>query len=67
MLKTKAPPATYADIEALPPNMVGEIIFGVLRAQPKPAARHVRAASRMQGSLGPPFEAHTFKLDVLWL
>ena len=37
--------ATYADIEALPPNMVGQILYGVLYAQPRPAAGHARASS----------------------
>ena len=49
-------PATYADIEALPPNMVGEILFGSLYAQPRPARRHVVAASRIGGRLSDPFE-----------
>ena len=30
MLKTKTRPATYADIEALPPHVIGEIVFGSL-------------------------------------
>jgi Uma2 family endonuclease len=48
--------ATYADLEALPPNMVGEIIFGTLHAQPRPAFRHGRAAARLQTKLGGPFD-----------
>jgi Putative restriction endonuclease len=48
--------ATYADIEALPPHVVGEILFGTLHTQPRPARRHAAAASRMGGQLGPPFE-----------
>ncbi len=55
MLKPKARPATYADIEALPPNMVGEILFGVLQAHPRPAPRHAVAAHGLAGELGPPF------------
>ena len=38
--KNKSKPATYADIEALPDNVVGEILFGVLHTQPRPAPRH---------------------------
>ena len=49
-------PATYADIEALPPNMVGEIVQGVLYANPRPATPHARAASRLGGELGGPFD-----------
>jgi Uma2 family endonuclease len=55
MLKPKARPATYADIEALPPNMVGEILFGVLQAHPRPAPRHAVAAHGLAGELGSPF------------
>ena len=48
-------PATYADIEALPPNMVGEIVHGVLYANPRPASPHARASSTLGEELGPPF------------
>ena len=53
--KSKSPPATYADIEALPPNMVGEIIFGALHAHPRPAPRHGVAAGELQYELAGPF------------
>ena len=33
-------PATYEDLEELPPNMVGEIIAGELYASPRPAMPH---------------------------
>jgi Uma2 family endonuclease len=49
-------PATYADIEALPPNTVGEIIAGVLYANPRPAMPHARASSRLGGALDGPFD-----------
>jgi Putative restriction endonuclease len=52
-LKTKD--ATYADIEALPPNMVGEILFGALVTHPRPAPRHAAAMSSLGGVLTPPF------------
>lgn len=48
--------ATYADIEALPAHMVGEIVFGVLHAHPRPAPRHVRASSRLGAELDGPFD-----------
>ncbi len=48
-------PATYADIEALPPNVVGEIVRGFLYANPRPAMPHARAASALGEELGPPF------------
>ena len=55
MLKPKQPAATYADIEALPPNMVGQILFGVLHAHPRPAPRHGVAAGELQAELTGPF------------
>ncbi len=56
MLKQKQRPAAYSDIEALPDNMVGEIIFGVLHSHPRPAPRHSRASSRLGGELDGPFD-----------
>jgi Uma2 family endonuclease len=47
--------ATYADLEALPANVVGHIVFGVLHAHPRPAPKHARAASTLGEELGPPF------------
>ncbi|MDY7226309.1 Uma2 family endonuclease [Hyalangium rubrum] len=44
-------PATYADLEALPEHMVGELIAGELYASPRPAAPHTVAASRLGGEL----------------
>jgi hypothetical protein len=48
--------ATYADIEALPPNMVGEILFGSLVTHPRPARRHTSASSSMGAIITPPFQ-----------
>ena len=53
--KSSAGPAAYRDIEALPPNMVGEIVEGVLYANPRSAAIHARAATPLGEELGPPF------------
>jgi len=55
MLKTKPRPASYADIEALPPNMVGEIIHGVLHAHPRPAPKHSVAANKIGFEVTGPF------------
>ncbi len=55
MAQTKQRPATYADIEALPENMVGEILYGVLHAHPRPAPRHGVAAGELGYELGGPF------------
>ena len=49
-------PATYADFEALPPNVVGEIIEGELYASPRPAIPHARATSRLGARLGRAFD-----------
>ena len=48
-------PATYADIETLPANMVGQILFGALHAHPRPRPRHGRATHELQVELGNPF------------
>lgn len=55
MFKTTTRLATYADIEALPPDIVGEILFGVLHSHPRPAPRHGVAAGELQGELRDPF------------
>ncbi len=48
--------ATAADIDALPPHIVGEIVGGVLHTQARPASRHGLAAGRLFRDLGGPFE-----------
>ena len=55
MTVLKPKPATYADIEALPPHVTGEILYGSLVTQPRPASPHIVAASAMGYLLGPPF------------
>jgi Uma2 family endonuclease len=50
------PAATYADIEALPPNVVGEILFGELVTHPRPAPRHAVASSALHGVLNEAFQ-----------
>lgn len=54
--KSKAAPATYEDILALPRHVVGEIIFGVLHVNPRPAPPHAVAATALGEELGPPFK-----------
>ena len=49
-------PATYADLEALPANVVGELIDGELHVSPRPAIPHTVAASRLGGKLSGPFD-----------
>ncbi|MBV9078897.1 MAG: Uma2 family endonuclease [Methylobacteriaceae bacterium] len=49
-------PATYADLEALPDTVVGEIIDGVLETHPRPAPPHTFAAAGLTGELAGPFQ-----------
>jgi Uma2 family endonuclease len=49
-------PATYADLEALPPHLSGEIINGVLYAQPRPVPKHILAAGSLNNELMGPFQ-----------
>jgi Uma2 family endonuclease len=55
MLHQKPRPPTYADIEALPPHVVGQIVFGVLHAYPRPTPRHGRAAGELEYEITGPF------------
>ena len=45
----------YAELEALPSNMVGEIIYGALHAHPRPARKHGFASSDLLAELHSPF------------
>jgi Uma2 family endonuclease len=56
MLAARPRPATYADIEALPPNMVGQLIYGALHAHPRPSPKHARATSLLGSELTTPFD-----------
>lgn len=47
---------TYADIEALPRHVVGEIIDGELVVSPRPSPAHTRSASRLGALLSTAFE-----------
>ncbi len=55
MLKTKKRDATYAQIEALPAHVTGEILNGVLHTHPRPAPRHGVTAGELQTELTVPF------------
>ncbi|AKT38584.1 Uma2 family endonuclease [Chondromyces crocatus] len=48
--------ATYADLEAVPSHLVGEIIGGTLFMSPRPAMPHALASSTLGMVLGPPFQ-----------
>jgi Uma2 family endonuclease len=58
MSTTKPSPRapTLADLDALPPGIVGEIIEGVLYTMTKPRARHQRTTRTIGGRVGDPFD-----------
>ncbi|WP_437282544.1 Uma2 family endonuclease [Sorangium sp. So ce375] len=47
--------ATYADLEAVPPNKVAELVRGTLHVFPRPAPRHANTSSVLGIKLGGPF------------
>ena len=47
--------ATYADLEAVPPHLVAELIDGELVTHPRPRARHAYSASILGGILSQRF------------
>jgi Uma2 family endonuclease len=51
----KKPPATYADIEALPEHKLGEIIDDELVVSPRPAPLHALATTSLVTELAGPF------------
>jgi Uma2 family endonuclease len=48
--------ATYADLEAVPPHLVAEILDGELVTHPRPAPPHITAGGALQIELGGPFQ-----------
>src|SRR4051812_13510575 len=50
-------PATYADLEALPANLIGEIVGGELIASPRPSILHSNVAGEMNAQLHGPFQS----------
>lgn len=49
-------PEVEAAYRTAPEGVIAEILEGVLRTHPRPAARHARAASRLGSRLGGPFD-----------
>ncbi len=45
--------ATYADLEAVPPHLVAEIIYGALVTHPRPSPRHAGAQNSLSASITP--------------
>ena len=56
VVRTAKQLATYADIEALPPNVVGELVAGELFVSPRPAGPHATASTALAMDLGSPFQ-----------
>lgn len=48
--------ATYADLQALPPEVTGQILDGELIALPRPTLGHANAATGLTGELFGPFQ-----------
>ncbi len=48
--------ATYDDLAGVPEHFVAEMFEGDLYASPRPAARHVRAATKLAAKLDGPFD-----------
>lgn len=48
--------ATYADVEAVPPHLVAEILYGTLVTHPRPAPRHAVAITSLGSELAGPFQ-----------
>ncbi len=55
LLNTPPRRPTYADIEALPEHLNGEIIAGELVVSPRPRPRHAQATTNLGMLIGPPF------------
>ncbi|HEY4241968.1 MAG TPA: Uma2 family endonuclease [Kofleriaceae bacterium] len=55
MVAPRLETSTYADLERLPDNVVGELIHGALYASPRPAEPHAAASTVLGEELGPPF------------
>src|SRR5262245_19680970 len=49
-------PATYADLEAVPPHLVAEVLYGELVTHPRPAHPHVAGDTASLIELGGPFQ-----------
>jgi Uma2 family endonuclease len=52
----KRPRATLADLETVPPNMIGELINGSLYIFSRPGPRHAYASTALTGEIVGPFQ-----------
>lgn len=57
---------TYEDLCALPHNVKGEILDGVLYTQPRPRFRHMRATATLTGRIQPQFDLGNNGAPGLW-
>lgn len=56
MTSTAKKSATYADLEAVPPHLVAEIIFGALVTHPRPSPGHASASIALGYEVTGPFQ-----------
>lgn len=56
MSAPKRKPATYADLERVPPHKVAELIEGALVTHPRPSPRHAAASNSLGVEIGQPFQ-----------
>ena len=56
MNQTAKQPATYADLEAVPPHLTAEILFGHLVTHPKPVPQHGAAQASLSALVAGPFQ-----------
>jgi Uma2 family endonuclease len=63
----KPKPATYADIEALPEHLVGEIFDGELYVSPRPGGPHSFCALSLGGSIQQPFGRRRGGVGGWWI
>ena len=59
--------ATYADLERLPPGMVGELLGGEVFATPRPAPTHALVAGELHGELWSRFQRATSGPGGWWI
>lgn len=59
MAETAKRKATYADLEAVHPHLVAEIIYGSLVTHPRPVPRHAAAHNSLGSQLGSRFQDGT--------
>jgi Uma2 family endonuclease len=59
MAESPEQPASYADLQAVPADLVAELIDGRLVTHPRPSPRHVTTAFALALELGGPFQKGT--------